>query len=144
MERHGVKGLTLVFALVVAVLLGVPGWAQEKAKASAPTQEMAISRAVLATGVENREPAGSGEAFPASTEKVYCFIEATHIGKDTEVSLIWLYGNKEMRKMNLPLKAGPKWRTWAHKNLGGQKGDWKVEIKDAEGKLLKEVKFKVE
>jgi hypothetical protein len=49
-----------------------------------------------------------------------------------------------MRKIGLSLKAGSRWRTSAHKNLGGLKGDWKVEIKDADGKLLKEVTFKVE
>ena len=49
-----------------------------------------------------------------------------------------------MRKINLPVKAGPKWPTWTKKNLAGQKDDGKVEIKDGEGKVLKEVKFKVE
>ena len=144
MKRYGVKGLILVFALTMGVFLALPGRAQEKAQTANPPQEMAISRAVLATGIENREPTGSAEAFPASTEKVYCFIEATNIREDTELSLVWLSGDKEMRKMNLSLKAGPRWRTWAYKNLGGQKGDWKVEIKDAGGKLLKDVKFKVE
>ncbi len=46
--------------------------------------------------------------------------------------------------MSLPLKAGSRWRTFAHKNLNGLKGDWKVEIKDGEGKLLKDLAFKVE
>ncbi len=46
--------------------------------------------------------------------------------------------------MPLPLKAGPKWTTHANKNLRGLKGDWKVEIKDSEGKVLKDIKFKVE
>jgi len=32
-------------------------------------------------------------------------------------------------------EGGPQRRTWAHKNVAGQKGDWKVEIKDAEGKF---------
>jgi hypothetical protein len=39
---------------------------------------------------------------------------------------------------------GPRWRTYAFKNLWGLKGDWRVEIKDADGNLLKDVKFKVE
>jgi hypothetical protein len=39
---------------------------------------------------------------------------------------------------------GKRWRTYANKNLRGLKGDWKIEIKDADGNLLKEVKFKVE
>jgi len=39
---------------------------------------------------------------------------------------------------------GKTWRTYANKNLRGLKGDWKIEIKDTGGNLLKEVKFKVE
>ena len=94
--------------------------------------------------MENNEPVGAAEIFPASTEKVYCFLEATNIAKDTEVSFVWSYGGKEMLKTTLALKAGPKWRTYANKNMRGLKGDWKVEIKDSEGKVLKDIKFKVE
>ena len=90
------------------------------------------------------EPVGVAETFPASTEKVYCFLEATNIAKDTEVSFVWLYGQKEMLKTTLPLKMGTKWRTYANKNLRGLKGEWNVEIKGQDGKVLKDVKFKVE
>jgi hypothetical protein len=99
---------------------------------------------VAGTGVENSEPVGVAETFPASTEKVCCFLEAADIAKDTEVSFVWSYGEKEMLKTTLPIKAGAKWRTYANKNLRGLKGEWKVEIKDSDGKILKGVKFKVE
>ncbi len=137
------KGLTLLLVFALAVSLGLASSVsgQEKAK---ETGLFTIARAVVGTGVENGEPVGAAEAFPASTEKVYCFVEATNITKDTEISFIWFYGDKEMLKFNLPLKAGAKWRTFANKNLRGMKGDWKVEIKDADGNLLKDVKFKVE
>jgi hypothetical protein len=49
-----------------------------------------------------------------------------------------------MLKTTLPIKAGAKWRTYANKNLRGLKGEWEVEIKDPDGKVLKDVKFKVE
>jgi hypothetical protein len=114
---------------------------QEKAKESA---EFTIARLVVGTGVENTEPAGVAETFPASTEKVTCFLEATNIAKDSEVTFVWFYGEKEMLKTTLPLKMGPRWRTYANKNLMGLKGDWKVEIRDPGGNVLKDVKFKVE
>lgn len=144
MRKYALNGLVLFLALTAALILTLPGFAQEKGKPEAPAKEMAITRAVAATGVENLEPVGSAEAFPASTEKVYCFLEATNISQDTKVSLIWSYGDKEVRKITLTLKSGARWRTWDYKNLGGQKGAWKVEVKDALGKVLKEVKFKVE
>jgi len=103
-----------------------------------------IVQAVIGTGVENLEPTGVAETFPTSTEKVFCFLEAKNIPKDKEVTFVWSMGDKEMLKFSTSLKAGARWRTYASKNLYGTKGDWKVEIKDAGGAVLKEVKFKVE
>jgi len=139
--------LILVLMALITWIAVLPVSGQEKAKTEAAPKEgpgFTIGRAVMGTGVENREPMGVSEVFPATTEKVYCFLEATNIPKDMEISITWFHGQKEMRKINLPLKAGSRWRTYAQKNLGGLKGDWKVEIKDAEGKLLKDLTFKVE
>jgi len=132
------KKAILLLALMAVIIWGMslPAAAQDKA--------FAVARLVVGTGVENKEPVGVAETFPATTEKVYCFLEATEISKDTEVSFVWFLGDKEMLKTNLPLTMGPKWRTFANKNVGGMKGDWKVEIRDSGGNLVKDVKFKVE
>ena len=131
------KGIVLSILFVMGVLvISFPASGQEN--------EFTIARLVIGTGVENREPMGVAETFPATTEKVYCFLEATEILKDTEVSFVWFHGEKEMLKTNLPLQTGPKWRTFADKNIGGMKGDWKLEIRDVKGNLVKDIKFKVE
>jgi hypothetical protein len=154
--RRGNGFLWVVVAAVIAGLMfTVPAFAQEKAKPEAPAKakpaapakekdEFAIARAVVGTGVENKEPVGAADTFPASTEKVSCFIEASNVPKDMELTTVWSMGDKEMRKINATVKAGPRWRTWVEKKVAGMKGDWKVEIKDADGKVLKDVKFKVE
>jgi len=139
------------FLAVLAILaLGSGALAQEKAKAEITVKEtkegaeMAISRMVVGTAVENREPKAVAEAFPATTEKVFCFLEASNIPKDMELTFVWTYKDKEIHKTTLPIKAGAKWRTFASKTVKGMKGDWKVEIKDVSGKVLKDVKFKIE
>jgi hypothetical protein len=139
MKKHGAMMLISVFTIIVGWAMVFPAYGQEKAK-----EGFTIARLVVGTGVEDREPVGVAETFPASTEKVYCFLEATGIAKDTEVSFVWFSGEKEMSKFSAPLKMGPRWRTHAEKNLRGIKGDWKVEIRDSEGKVVKDVKFKVE
>jgi len=131
-KRIVLSTLVVMFFLVISL----PASGQDK--------EFTIARLVAGTGVENKEPVGVAETFPATTEKVYCFLEATEIPKDTEISFVWLHGEKEMLKTNLPLQAGPKWRTFANKNIGGLKGDWKVEVRDAKGTLVKDIRFKVE
>lgn len=147
MKKH--EGVVLVLALTIIAVYGIalPIHGQEKSKQEGALKEktgFTIAKLVIGTGGDNREPVGVAEAFPASTEKVYCFLEATGIAKDTEVSFVWFYGQKEMLKITLPVKMGSRWRTSACKNLRGLKGEWKVEIRDPEGNLLKDIKFRVE
>jgi hypothetical protein len=131
------KGIFLCVLLAMIILgISLPASGQEK--------EFTIARLVVGTGVENREPVGVAETFPATTEKVYCFLEATEISKDTEISFVWFHGEQEMLKTNLPLQTGPKWRTFANKTVAGMKGDWKVEVRDIKGSLVKDIKFKVD
>ena len=147
MKRGSSFVWVVVASVIAALMFTVPAFAQEKAKPPAPAKEkseFAIARAVVGTGVENKEPVAAADSFPASTEKVSCFIEATNVPKDMELTAVWSMGDKEMRKINATVKAGPRWRTWVEKKVGGMKGDWKVEIKAADGKVLKDVKFKVE
>ncbi|HUL21528.1 MAG TPA: DUF2914 domain-containing protein [Thermodesulfobacteriota bacterium] len=147
MKKHGAGILILVLMVIAVCGMVLPVCAQEKAKPEGAPKEagsFAVKRLVVGTGVENGEPVGAAETFPASTEKVYCFLEATDIAKDTEVSFVWFSGDKELSKFSVPLKEGPRWRTYAYKNLREMKGDWKVEVRDSEGKVVKDVKFKVE
>ena len=120
----------------------------ENKKAPAPAAKevtgMSIVSLVVGTDVKNREAIGVAETFPSSTKKVICFMEAKNITGDTKVTFVWIYNGKELLKTDMTLKTGPKWRTRADKNLRGQKGDWKVEIRNAEGLVLKGVQFKVE
>jgi hypothetical protein len=137
----------LLSAVMVTVAMFLPVYGQEKAEKKGPSKEAAglnVVQAVVGTGVENRAPVGVAETFPASTEKVYCFLEAADIPKDTNVSFVWFHGKDELLKTTLPLKMGKRWRTHADKNLRGLKGDWKVEVRDEGGNVIKEVKFKVE
>ncbi len=147
MKKHGTGILIIVLMLIAVCGMVFPVYAQEKAKPEGAAKEagpFAVKRLVVGTGVENGEPVGAAETFPASTEKVYCFLEATDISKDTEVTFVWFSGDKELSKFSVPLKEGPRWRTYAYKNLREVKGEWKVEVRDSEGKVVKDAKFKVE
>ncbi|MCX5914518.1 MAG: DUF2914 domain-containing protein [Deltaproteobacteria bacterium] len=147
MERKGCRMVALFLIAAVVFSIAPAASGQEKPKAEGAKKEtgaFAVVRIVVGTGVENREPVGEADKFPAATEKVYCLLEATNIPKDMEITLLWFAGDKQVGEINIPLKQGPKWRTWAFKNLRGLKGDWKVEAKTPDGKILKEITFKVE
>jgi len=146
MGKHRAAIIIVVLAVITVWGMIIQASGQEKAEQKITKESVGfnVDRVVVGTGVENNEPVGVAETFPASIEKVYCFLEAADIAKDANVSFVWYHGQDEMLKTTLPVKMGKRWRTFADKKLRGLKGDWKVEIKSADGDLLKEVKFKVE
>lgn len=142
MKNWQKAGCLFITLCIIFVCLGSSAQGEEQALKQAGL--FAVSRIAIAEGIDNKEPVGTGETFPASAEKVYCFIEATDIKADTTATFVWFYGGKEVHSLELPLQEGSRWRTFSYKNLRGQAGEWKVEIRDAEGTTVKSVSFKVE
>jgi hypothetical protein len=141
MRKQAVRFLVLLLSCALVGALAHPALGQEELQGRVGG-EMTLARAVVGTGVDNMEPVGAAGTFPPPRKESSASSRPQH-SQDMELAFVWSLGGKELWKINLPVKAGPKWRTWAHKNVAGQKGDWKVEIKDAE-EGFKRVKFKVE
>ncbi len=114
------------------------------AKAEAAAPSLNISRMEIAAAVENRQPTGIAASFPANTEKVFCYLELKDVPKDTTITYVWTLGQNEMGKVNQPVKKSSRWRTWGNKTIAGMKGDWKVDVLDESGAVLKSATFKVE
>ncbi len=142
MKKNQTITILLPFIFIVILLMTCPSFGQESS--TMQSSSFTVARMVIAQGVEDREPVGVAETFPSSAEMVYCFIEATHIEDDTMVMVVWSYGGKEVHTYDLQLQKGPRWRTFAYKNLRGQTGEWKVEIRDSSGNSVKSVTFRVE
>lgn len=104
----------------------------------------AVTRMVACTNVENYEPVGEAEAFPAATEKIWCFLDAAQIVAETTVTFVWYCGDQEYSRFSLPLKAGQRWVTYAWIFTNGRTGDWKVDLQDAAGTVVKSVAFKIQ
>jgi len=113
-------------------------------KVTAPATSLTISRMEVAGSVENREPVGIAASFPASQEKVFCYVELKDVSKDAAITFVWTLGANEMGKVSQQVKKSSRWRTWANKSIAGMKGDWKVDVLDESGAVLKSAAFKVE
>ncbi len=105
---------------------------------------LTISRMEIAGSIENREPVGIATSFPATQEKVYCYLEFKDVPQDSTITYVWTLGQNDMGKVTQQLKKSLRWRTWASKSLGGMKGDWKVDVLSETGAVLKSATFKVE
>jgi hypothetical protein len=138
--------------LTIIILMGLPMWASLNLAGFVPAEGVVekgdafftVARLLIAGSIENAEPVGIVNAFASSTEKVYCFLEARDIQEDSTVSFVWYHADSEVARVPLQLKQGQRWRTWSSKRLGGHTGTWRVELQDAEGKVLETVEFLVE
>jgi hypothetical protein len=119
--------------LMVVPLLAAPVLAADQA---------ATATAQVCTAVKDRTPEGVADRFPASVGELYCFSRLTNV--TDKVVHVWFYADKEVFRIELPVKASP-WRTWSAKRiLPSMTGAWRIEVQDATGKVLASSAFTVE
>ena len=122
-----------VLLVLAVVLLGASALAAEQT----PT-----ATAQVCTAVKDRAAVGVADRFAASVGELYCFSQVTNV--TDRVVHVWFFGDKQVLRIELPVKAA-RWRTWsAKKILPEMAGAWRVEVQDAAGKVLATVKFTVE
>lgn len=152
MKKVLISSLALMMFFTGVVVLAqeatAPAPTASKAPTSAPavaaSAGLTVSRMELANSIENRQPVGTATSFPANTEKVYCYVELKDVPKDTSITFAWSHGQNDMGKVIQQIKKSSRWRTWSSKTIGDMKGDWKVDVLDESGAVLKSVTFKVE
>jgi hypothetical protein len=139
------KYKSLFIAIILSVLMTASVTAVFAQEEQAQDDALfTIARMVIAGSVEDREPVGVVDAFASSTERVYCFLEATQIKEDFTVKFVWYHGDQKTAEVALSLRQGSRWRTYSSKKLGGRTGNWTVELQDTEGNMLHSVGFTVE
>jgi hypothetical protein len=125
-----------VMALMLALFLPTKVTAQE--------ESLKVAEAVIATSVENLVPQGVSNTFPGTVKKLYAFTRITGATKDTIIWHLWFYGDKLMAEVRLPVKS-VNWRTYSSKRIfPGWTGEWRVDITNEDGLLLKTLYFTVE
>ena len=112
--------------------------------AAAQGAPFSVARFVVGTDIQDREPVGMTDVFPAGTETVFCFLEARDISQPVKVQVVWYFGEEEVARVPLSLGAGPRWRTYASKKIGDRQGNWKVYLQDDADQTLGSVQFVVE
>ena len=123
------KKMMLMFFMLLAV--GNVAWGIE------------VREGVMTTAVEDRAPVDDVEVFPAADGQLYCYTKITGATAPTEIVHLWYRGEELMSRVVLPVRS-ESWRTWSTKQfLPDWQGDWKVEVRDSQGVLLKTLKFRL-
>lgn len=127
----GVLALTAVSAQVRA----------ENAGALEIPRQIIEVELVVAAGVEDREPVGVADTFPADVGQVYAWMRVTD-GADQALEVEWSHGENSFV---VPLEiGGSPWRTWSSKTIPPEwAGPWTVVVRDLDGNTLAEANFTV-
>jgi hypothetical protein len=98
---------------------------------------------VITTQVSERMPVDAIQVYPATVERLFCYSRVTGATGDVSIVHVWYLDGVEMSRIELPVRSSD-WRTWSSKTIfPGSAGEWKVDVLDAEGALLKSVSFRL-
>jgi len=133
---------------VLWLLLFIGAW---KAQAQAPPRggaasgsaKLSLVQALVCEDVKDGIPSNPAIAFSISAGKIYCYTLFDQITEDTFVYHHWFFRDKPSARIRLSIKQ-PRWSTFSSIQLReADKGPWRVEITDAGGRLLKNLRFSV-
>jgi len=129
--------LPLFIMGIACLILPAPAAAQETA---GPT----IETGVICTAVEERAPVGTDSTFAKTVGTLYCFTKITGVTGESSVTHVWYWGETERARVELPVRS-VSWRTYSQKTvMEHEVGAWRVDILDAEGMVLKTLRFTIE
>ena len=129
-----ISGIFLILSLIIA-----PGPIVGQDMSGPDT--LVIKEMLFATDVVDREPVDSVETFTTSNEQALCHIRVFNNGKPKQVTFRWLYNGKEYFKFAANIGTSPSWRTYT--SVIPKVGDWKVQILNSHGEVLREREFTV-
>ncbi len=122
-------GLALIALLTPQTL-----WAQA---------ELTVTESAISRDVVDRMPVGADTTFTSDVGRLYCWTRITGAEGETTVHHVWIHGDEERADLELRVGASP-WRTWSNKAIVPEwTGDWRVEVRDADGNELETIRFTV-
>ena len=125
--------------IIVACFLALTGVGRAE-EATLKIVEMAVT-----TKVVKGKPIDSVHRISSQAVKaLYCFTRVVGpADSNGSIKHVWYHNNVQVTEQKLPVK-GERWRTYSKKPVApGDAGDWRVEVLDSTGRLLKTVKFRM-
>ena len=105
------------------------------------TQSAVEVEVVIGLNVQDREPVGGAESFPATVGQLFAWTRVSG-ASDTTIEHVWSYGDHELV---VPIQiGGSPWRVWSTKNIPAEwTGEWTFEVRDAAGNVVSTTTFRV-
>jgi hypothetical protein len=140
MMIHRIPTLLAAVLLLAATALA----AQDEPAQDEPAQEsLEVTTAVVATGVQDREPVGADSAFSADVDTVYFYTVLEGEFGERQLEHVWLRDGEEVARVPLTVR-GPRFRTWSSKTIPSDgAGSYTVRLVDEDDAELASVDFTV-
>ena len=105
--------------------------------------KLTIDEAFVCADVVNSIPQGMAAVFSLHHGTISCFTKFSQIPKKTAVCHSWYHKDSKVSQVKLKLQP-PQWSTYSSITLReADKGPWRVEVTDANNRLLGVVRFSV-
>jgi hypothetical protein len=127
------KTVLSALAAIVVALAPFASGAEDQ-----PVGSLQVAEAKLGKGVQDRKITEEATTF-AVNDKVYLWLKVA--GGPAELKVNWKVDD-QTDSVALKIGGNP-WRTWSTKTAF-KAGDWTVTVTDADGQVLKEMKFTVQ
>ncbi len=102
-----------------------------------------ITSAVMCEDVQDRQPVNEGVVFSIGIGRICCYTLFDVVTEKTYITHNWYNRDNLSTKIKLPLHP-PRWTTYSAIQLREtDKGPWRVEITDSEGRILQVLRFSV-
>ncbi len=136
------RPLALILMLLHLAPMGPSAtWAQTPASGS--PESLRLAQAILCESIENFKPVNRSVVFPVSQGTVMCFTDFDVVPRETEIYHIWIKRDVLVYRKRLVLKP-PRWASVSSIKLReADQGPWRVEIRDADGRLYATLRFSI-
>lgn len=128
-------------ALALLAFAVAPLAAQDSTAAKPATLQ--VTDAAIAKSVLDRAPQDTGTTFTTDVAQLICWTKIEGASGATSVHHVWFHGDQQVADVELQVGGSP-WRTYSRKTVPAEwTGPWHVEVRDANGSVLKRLDFKV-
>ncbi len=137
--------LILVLAIPVLTICGTFAiWAQNDTPGpQAQDPHIKLAKATMCERVRDYEPSNPAIAFPISLGKVACYTLFDPVPEKVIIYHYWYRRDVLSTTIGLELQP-PRWGAFSEIQLReADKGPWRVEVKDENGKLFKVLRFSI-
>jgi hypothetical protein len=139
----------IIFILLWAIVFFLPqaAFSQEAKDAvtegSRSIKQLTLDQAVICEDIFANAPHNQTVVFSVAREKVVCFTSFETVPEKTFIYHNWFYRDIPSSRIRLALRP-PSWSTYSSIQIRKTDiGPWRVEITDAQGRILRVLRFSI-